>query len=98
MASQNSPTAQLETIWLTQKKECRRFAVSWELVRSLLKQDNVIASAKVVADGIPQDAELVHISYDGFTIWMTLRSKEFEATASIEILDTKFERVNGNAS
>ena len=52
--------------------------VSWDLMKSMLAQDNVIPATKVTSDGLPEDAVVCGVHLQGGTIWLDIQSETFE--------------------
>ncbi len=56
----------------------KRMGVSWDLMKSVLAQDNVIPATKVTSDGLPADSVVCGVHLQGGTIWLDVQSETFE--------------------
>jgi hypothetical protein len=55
----------------------KRMGVSWELLKNILADDNVIPATKVVADGLPADAVACGVQLYDRTIWVDIQSDSY---------------------
>lgn len=72
----------------------KRMGVSFELVKTVFAQDNIIPETKVIRDGLPADAVPCGVFMHDGIIWVDIQSDSFEeveAGTEIPMLNPSFE-------